>query len=66
MDETLRYVWLDYVKSIVILLVVLFHSNAVTYEVASSFLAMGVMNCQGSDVGQAYDGNTRQLLFISR
>lgn len=42
MNETLRYVWLDYVKSIAILLVVLFHSNAVTYKVTSSILAMGV------------------------
>lgn len=42
MNETLRYVWLDYVKSIAILLVVLFHSNAVTCKATSSILALGV------------------------
>lgn len=37
-----RYVWLDYVKSIAIVLVVLFHSGAVTCKATTPVLAMGV------------------------
>ncbi len=42
MNTMSRYVWLDYVKSIAILLVVLFHSDAVTCKATSSILAIGV------------------------
>ena len=42
MDSTSRYVWLDWVKTLAIILVVLFHSGAVTCKATAPRLAMGV------------------------